>query len=183
MIKKYYISSTNIPKYKSNIACIGNFDASHRGHQALYKKTISLAKKYKKKAYLITFKDDPNTLLFNEEPIYSLKTRINLYESFGFDGVIIIKTNKKFYNVSAKDFVEKYLIKLNIDQLVVGYDFRFGNKQKGNVKLLKQYFNNVVVINAVKYKGRKISTQRIKKCINDGKYSEANRMLGYELKK
>lgn len=183
MIKKYYISSTNIPKLKSNIACIGNFDASHKGHQALYKKTISLAKKNKKKAFLITFKDDPNTLLFNEEPIYSLNTRINLYESFGFDAVIIIKTNKNFYNISAKDFIDKYLSKLNIDHLVVGFDFRFGSKQKGDVKLLKKYFNKITVIKAVKYKGKKISTQRIKKCINDGNYLEANRMLGYELKK
>lgn len=183
MIKKYYISSTNIPKINSNIACIGNFDASHRGHQALYKKTISLAKKNNKKAYLITFKDDPNTLLFNEKPIYSLYTRIKLYESFGFDGVIIIKTNKKFYNISAKNFIEKYLIKLNIDHLVVGFDFKFGKNQKGDIKLLKKYFKNVTVIKAVRYKGKKISTQRIIKCIDDGKFLEANRMLGYELKK
>lgn len=183
MIKTYYISSTNIPKLKPNASCIGNFDASHRGHQALYRKTISIAHKNKLKAYLITFDKDPNTILFNEKPLYSLNTRIKLYESYGFDGVIIIKTNKNFYSLSPISFINKYLLKLNIEYLVSGFDFRFGKNQKGNNKLLKKYFNKVFVVKPVKYKNKKISTKYIKEMIKKDRITEVNIMLGYEFKK
>ena len=183
MIKRYYLNSKSKKITKPCVACIGNFDASHKGHQALYKKTISLAKKNKLKAYLITFDNDPNTVLFNEEPIYSLKTRLSLYESFGLDGVIIIKTNKAFYKKSAKEFIEKYLNKINIKYLVSGFDFRFGKNQKGNNRSLKKYYKDLYIVKPVKYKGKKISTCRIKRCINNGQYSDAKKMLGYEFKK
>lgn len=181
-MKRYYITASSIPKLKSNISCIGNFDASHKGHQALYKKTISLAKKNNKNAYLITFDKDPNTVLFNESPLYSLKTRLSLYESFGFDGVIIIKTNKNFFSLTGNQFINKYLLKLNIDYLVTGFDFKYGKDSKSN-QLLKKYFDNMIIIKPIKYRGKKISTQRIKKCIQNNNYLDANRMLGYEFKK
>ena len=183
MIKRYYLNPKSKKITKPCVACIGNFDASHKGHQALYKKTISLAKKYKLKAYLITFDKDPNTILFNEKPIYSLKTRLSLYDSFGLDGVIIIKTNKKFYKRSAEEFIGKYLNKINIKYLVSGFDFRFGKNQKGNNKLLKKYYKNLYIIKPVIYKGKKISTGRIKKSLNNRQYSDAKKMLGYEFKK
>lgn len=183
MIKRYYISSSNIPRIKPCVACIGNFDASHKGHQALYKKTISIARKKHLKAYLITFDKDPNTVLFNEKPLYTLKTRISLYESFGLDGVIIIKTSKSFYKKTAKEFIEKYLLELNIEYLISGFDFKFGKNHKGNNRLLKSYFGNLIVVKSVKYKNKKISTNRIKKNIASNNLSEVNKMLGYEFKK
>lgn len=183
MIKIIHFKTSKIPNIKPCVACIGNFDASHKGHQALYKKTISIAKKNHLKSYVITFKNDPNTVLFNEKPIYSLKTRISLYESFGLDGVIIIDNNKSFFNINAIDFIRNYLLKLNINYLVTGFDFKFGKNQEGNNNLLRKYFCNLIIEKPIKYKNKKISTNRIKKCIYIGNLKEANIMLGYEFKK
>lgn len=182
-MNKYIVSLHSIPKLKPNVSCIGNFDASHKGHQVLYKKTISLAKKNHLKAYIIVFSKDPNTVLFNESPLYSLETRIKLYKEYDFDGVIIIKVNKSFFIMKANDFINKYLLKFNIKHLVCGYDYKFGKDHKGNCKLLNKYFNHLSVIKAVKYKGKKISTRRIKEAINKNDYYNASRMLGYEFKK
>lgn len=183
MIKIHYISKKNIPNIKPFAACIGNFDASHKGHQSIYKKTISLAKKNHLKAYLITFDKDPNTVLFNEKPLFSFKTRIKLYETFGFDGIIIIKTNKKFYNMKPCDFINDYLLKLNIEYLVTGFDFKFGINQSGNNELLKKSIKHLYIIKSINYKKEKISTKRIKKLLMDNDFNDIDKMLGYEFKK
>lgn len=180
MIKKIYFSKTKHTIIDANISCIGNFDAVHKGHQALIKKTISLAKEKGLKAYIIVFSKDPNFVLFKEKPINSLSERIKLFDKFGLDGVIIIDCDINFLNTSYKDFINNYLKKMNINGLVVGKDYTFGKNRCGNVKELKKSFKNVYVCDSVNYYGKKISTTRIKNDLKHNKINSAKRMLGYE---
>lgn len=182
MIKKYYFSDSKHPKIPANISCIGNFDSIHKGHQSLINKTIKLAKKKNIKAFAIIFSKDPNYILFKEKPINSLNKRIKLFDEFGLDGVIIINNNMKLLNTSYIDFINDYLNKMNIKGLVVGKDFRYGKNRQGNISKLKKYIRNVYVCDFVKYRGSKISTNRIKSALKNKNYTDVNKMLGYDYK-
>lgn len=39
----------------------------------------------------------------------------------------------RFVNVSVEDFVENYIIKNNVKEVIVGFDFIFGKFGKGNM--------------------------------------------------
>lgn len=172
-------------KIKKNVACIGYFDGVHKGHQLLINETVKIAKQKNLKAYLITFDPDP-TIVINKkdnEQLNTYKRRKRLFESFGIEGIIIIPFDEKMMKMSKDDFCQKILKKLNIDTLICGEDFSFGYKGEGKAKDLKLLNINVIIIKALNYYGKKISSTRIKKAIKDGNYQLANKMLGYEYKK
>ncbi|MDO5440661.1 MAG: adenylyltransferase/cytidyltransferase family protein, partial [Erysipelotrichaceae bacterium] len=128
MIKKYNIKKNETINIPDNVSCIGFFDGVHLGHQALIKKTVELADKLNVEPYLITFFPDPADIISNKKTkhINSLNTRIKLFEKFGIKGVIIIEFDKDVMSIDKKEFVDKYLKKLNLKSLVCGFDFHYG---------------------------------------------------------
>lgn len=178
MIKKYYIKDIvdlNIPR---NVSCIGYFDGVHIGHQALIKKTIELSKSLNVEPYLITFNSSFKKYdLF--ENIDSLSQRIKLFERFGIKGVIIIDFNNNLMNLNYKEFINKYLLNLNLEAIVCGEDFTFGKNAMGNSKDLKKYLHTFVVKD-VKYYGKKVSSYRIKQQIVRKNYKLVDKLLGYK---
>ena len=67
---------------------------------------------------------------------------------------------------------------------MVGKDFRFGNKRKGNISLLKEYgkiYNfQVLDLRLLKEKNIKISSTRIRSAIEKGRFDIVNKLLGRE---
>ena len=178
MIKKYYIKDKVNVSLPKNVACIGYFDGVHLGHQALIKKTIELADKFKVEPYLITFNSN---LKKNDNygNINSLSQRIKLFEHFGIKGVVIIEFNDKLMNLNYKDFINKYLLNFNLEAIVCGEDFSFGKGAIGKSKDLKKYLKTYIV-KEVKYYGKKISSYRIKQEISKKNYKLVDKLLGYK---
>lgn len=179
-MKKYCIEK-DIPKLDQNISCIGYFDGVHRGHQVLINKTIEIAKQKNLKSMVICFDPDPDEIInsTNSKHVLSLKDRLISFENLGIDEVCIIKFNKKLMNLKPETFIKKYLLKMNIDTLVFGFDFSFGFKGQGNGKTLEKYLNTIS-IPAVNYYNKKISTTRIKQAIYEGNFKLTKRLLGYK---
>lgn len=180
---KFYIKDNKIPNLEKNIACIGYFDGLHLGHQKLIKQTIKDAKKNKVKSALICFDIDSNCSFNNKHNKYILskKEKINKIEELGIDLLIVIKFNDDFMKLSAISFINYYLNKMNIIELICGYDFRYGYKAKGDIELLKNKGKfNLVVIDKLTYKNEKISSTRIKDSFIKGHFKLTNRLLGYD---
>ena len=172
-------------KLKKNISCIGYFDGVHKGHQELIGRTVSLAEEKGMEPYLITFDPDPHEVISGKrvKQINSFKKRLKLFERYGIKGVIVIPFDEKMMRMTAYDFCEKILKKLNIDTLCCGFDFSFGYMGKGDVEELRRHGLNVEVVDEVTYYGKKISSSRIKEALAKGNVSLAERMLGHEYKK
>lgn len=172
-----------IPKLNKTVACIGYFDGVHKGHQQLISNTIKRSNELKVESALICFDPDPLDVITSKKNphIMSLKNRINKIKEFGIDNVYVIKFTKSFMQSKAEDFINKYLNKMNIVELVCGFDFSFGYKGLGNDKLLKKLGNfNVYVVEEFKYYGKKISSTRIRKAILDARFDMVNRLLGWD---
>ena len=173
---------------KKSIIAIGNFDGVHKGHQDIFRLGKKIAKKKKKKFGVVTFSPLPYEFFNKNEKIIRItqdESKINLLKKNKVDFFYICKFNKKFSLITAERFIKKIIVdKLQASAVLVGKDFRFGNKRKGNISLLKEYgkiYNfQVLDLRLLKEKKIKISSTRIRLAIEKGRFDIVNKLLGRE---
>ena len=182
MVKKILIKDDNFKIDEEIVACIGFFDGLHLGHQELVNKAIAEANKLGLKSALICFNPDPVEIISKKKNnhIFSNRERENLIRSFGIDVFIVISFDEKMMKMDPIDFINDYLNRMNIKELVSGFDFSFGYMGKGNNKLLKKYRNfKSIVIPEHKHYGKKVSSTRIKEELTKGNLKLVNKLLGF----
>ena len=171
--------------YKNSIILIGNFDGLHSGHQKLFKQAEKFKKKLNLKLGVITF--DPIPKMFFDKKIknYRLSNfdqKVSYFEKFNVDFLINKNFNKTFSKITYKKFIENILYKsLKIKYIFVSNNFRFGYKREGNVKLLKKfqkkYQYKLINPKPLIIKNKVISSTLIRKLLQNGKLSSANKIL------
>ena len=187
MVKKLklYKNFSVSKNHKNSILLIGNFDGLHIGHQKLLNFAKKYKKKYKIKIGVLTFDPIPK-MFFNKKlknfKISNLNQKINSFEKFKIDFVIIKKFDKKFSKINYIKFIDNILSKkLRPKYIFVSNNFRFGNKREGNVNKLKFFEKkyNFKIINPkpLKKKTKIISSTLIRKLISNGKINIVNRYL------
>ncbi len=170
-------------------ACIGYFDGFHLGHQSLFNKTLTIAKQKSLKSALISFDPDPWVVLHgvpNANHLTTINDRKVLAEKLGFDIWISIEFDKNMASLSPSEFIIK-LQSINIQELVCGFDFKFGSKGTGTIDtLLSAQSDNfhVHVISEYKVDNEKVSSTRIKIALKNGNMELVKQLLGryYQLK-
>ncbi|MBR4377396.1 MAG: bifunctional riboflavin kinase/FAD synthetase [Bacilli bacterium] len=157
--------------------CLGYFDGVHLGHQAL----IKYARKNAKYILgLLTFSKPISTIVDNgksKEVLTSLDDRFKIISKLGVDYYFVTQVDEEFTKLSDLDFIEM-LRKMNVKEIFVGKDFRYGAKAAGTISTLKDYFD-VNVIDIENVDGEKVSTQRIDNLLLDGDIKKANDLLGH----
>ena len=179
-------STTKIAKnFKSAALAIGNFDGAHKGHQKVFLNAKNFARKNKIKFGILTFNPLP-VMFFNKNirnfRLISEESKLYLLKKYGVDFIIRIKFNKNFSKISAKNFIYNIIYKrINPRFIFVSNNFKFGNKRKGNVNLLKKFSSkynySLKKISPLKYKGKIISSTRIRKSLQNGSLDLANNLL------
>ena len=171
---------------KNSIIAIGNFDGVHKGHQEIFKLGKKIAKKNKTKFGVVTFSPLPSEFFQkqkNNNRITRDDIKIDLLKKNKVNFVFVCNFNKRFSNISAEQFVKDTIVKkLNATYVLVGKNFRFGHKRKGNVSLLKKYgkiYNyKVLDLKLSKQNKIKISSTRIRSAIEQGNLELATKLLG-----
>ena len=181
---KSFNNPTISENYRGNALAIGNFDGVHKGHQKVFKNAKKLAKKNKIKFGVLTF--DPLPVMFFNKSISNYKLtskeqKFKLFKKYGVDFVVSIKFNKKFSMINAEKFIKNIIYKkINPKLIFVSNNFKFGNKRKGNVNLLKKlsrkYKYKLKKVSPLKY-GDTISSTRIRKSLQKGNLGQANKLL------
>lgn len=170
-------------EYKTYIA-LGSFDGLHLGHMGLINKTLELSKKNNVKSMVYTFKNHPLSIINNEKVprlLMDNETKLNMLEQLGIDIVNLANFDVEYMKISPEAFIENMVKHYNIKGLVVGFNYRFGYKNSGDIDLLKEYSKKLDfelhVIESVTYEGEVVSSSRIRGLLNDGSVKEANKML------
>ena len=71
--------------------------------------------------------------------ISNFNQQINFFKKYDVDFVILKKFNKEFSRVKYDKFISRILFtNLKTKYIFVSSNFKFGNKRKGNVKILKK---------------------------------------------
>ena len=170
------------------VVTVGTFDGVHKGHTQILNKLIREAESIGGESVVFTLYPHPRKILFPEErEIFLLSTldeKIELLEKTGVDNLIIYPFTKEFAQLNSCDFIEKILYnKLNVKQLIVGFDHHFGKDRQGNIEILrncaKPFGFGIIKVDALEHEGKKISSTRIRNSIISGDIEEANFLLGY----
>jgi riboflavin kinase / FMN adenylyltransferase len=165
---------------------LGNFDGVHRGHQAILKKTVDLARRSRIPAVAVTFDPVPKKILQPENApplIQTLNQRLASLESVGLDHTIVVKFSGSFAQKTPEDFVREFLVdSLHVKFFIVGENFSFGHQKQGDLSLLKRmgslYDFEAQGIPEILRNGVRISSSQIRQFISDGRMEEAREFLG-----
>jgi riboflavin kinase/FMN adenylyltransferase len=134
----------------------------------------------------LTFDPMPRKLLRPETAPLRISTDAQRLEWFGMVGLeaaVVLPFTLELSRLSPQDFVEQILVHdLHVRALLVGENFRFGHKQAGDVRLLRELGSKhgfeVMVVPPVVYRGEIVSSTAIRREIAEGDVTRAARLLG-----
>jgi len=174
---------------KDPVVTVGTFDGVHIGHQGIIRRMKELAKQNDTETIIITFDPHPRMVIHPDswdlKLINAPKRKIDLIGKTGIDNLIVIPFTKEFAEMSSFDFIKEILVKkLGVKKMIVGYDHHFGKDRLGNFNSLQEVGEelgfDVEEVPAQFVDGVAVSSSMIRKALNDGDISIANRLLGYE---
>ena len=180
-------SYKNFPvELSGSVLTIGNFDGVHCGHKRVIDRVIEIAKQKKLSSLVMVFEPTPKEYFMgNKAPARLLRWRDRYLaiQKTGCDGLVQLKFDEAFSNMTADDFVEKVLVDgLNIKHLVVGDDFRYGHKRLGNFEHLrecgKKFGFTVEDTKTLRLGNQRVSSTAIRDALAIGDMEEANELLG-----
>ena len=179
MVEIIVIKNGIVPVLERTAACIGYFDAFHKGHQKLIRETIAQAKKEKILPALICFSPDPVSIIQNKKipHLFPDVLRYELAHHFGIEKILQFEFNEDLMNMDPSDFIMHDLNRLNLSKLICGFDFTYGYQGKGNAKTLSASSIATEVVDSVDDAGMKISSARIRRLLHNGDIESANRLL------
>ncbi|MEW9093891.1 MAG: bifunctional riboflavin kinase/FAD synthetase [Clostridiaceae bacterium] len=171
-------------KWNTYIA-LGSFDGLHLGHSKLVNKAIELAEKNGGKSMVYTFKNHPLSII-NKDLVPKLLMDMNqkkkVLTKMGLDYLNLVNFDEGFMKMSPEEFIYNIVSKFNAKGIVVGFNYRFGYKNLGDVEFLKElskkYKFQLYVVRPVKYKKEIVSSSHIRHIITDsGDMAKAKMML------
>ena len=155
--------------FENTVVTLGKFDGLHEGHRKLIETTVEEAKKRGYKSLVYTFNQNPRAVLKHEEIQYlnSREEKIEILKEMGVDYIVFQDFTYDFSKTSARKFAKEIIKgKLKAKMVVVGFNYRFGKKARGNIDKLKKYGKKfdfeVKVIEAVKKDGDIISSTALR---------------------
>jgi len=168
-----------------SVLTIGKFDGVHAGHAHLLSQVVAIAKERGLTPAAMTFDPHPACVVAPARaprPLMSLEERCARIRALGIERVYVLKFTPEIAKLTPEEFVSQYVHdELRARVVIVGGNFRFGNKQAGDPAVLgelgQRYGFETRIVQAVKLRGRVISTSEIRRCIGSGEVSLAGRLL------
>jgi riboflavin kinase/FMN adenylyltransferase len=169
-----------------SLVSVGNFDGVHCAHVRVLQEITRRARQRRAKAVAVTFEPHPMRVLRPEAGIKLLTpsaAKLGLLAATGIDAAVVIAFTRELSMMSAADFVKLILCgSLGAIEVHEGYNFRFGHKASGDVKLLSelgaQLGFEVVVYPEMCVRGESVSSTRIRQLIHLGHVNRARSLLG-----
>jgi len=173
-------------KFGPSAVTIGNFDGVHLGHQQLFREVVSVAKENGWTPSVLTFHPHPTRVVAPERAPKLLSTmdqRCLWMEECGIEQVLILPFDREVAKLTPEQFVRSILVECAGARCVlVGENFRFGNKQAGDTATLAAlgavHGFKARAMPAVRIRNRIVSSSEIRRWLQEGRVVQAARMLG-----
>ena len=168
---------------------IGNFDGVHLGHRALIQRTVAVARDRQLTSAVVTFEPHPKSFFTPQQApgkIQGLRAKAALLADLGVDELWVCRFRRSLAQMSAEDFMTRFLHQsMGTAELVIGDDFRFGAKRRGDVEMLRQYGASadwiVQTIPTVLAGGERVSSSRLRVALAAGDLQGAEEIMGHPL--
>lgn len=165
---------------------VGSFDGVHRGHQLVIELAVKLARQANGEAWTLTFDPHPLKILRPEAAhplITSTLHKVRLIEELAVDGCVVMPFTREVAAEEPDHFLER--LKQTVPGLagvVVGKNWTFGHRGRGDVALLKKLAPplgfEAFVVEPVFWRNAAISSTRVRQAVANGQLAEARAMLG-----
>ncbi|HEY3015396.1 MAG TPA: bifunctional riboflavin kinase/FAD synthetase [Nocardioides sp.] len=125
------------------VVTIGNFDGVHRGHRTVIERARAVARDLDvHHVVAVTFDPHPMAVLRPEHApstLTSIETRCELLAEAGVDDCLVLPFDREIALWSPEQFIDRILVAaLHARAVVVGANFRFGNRAAGDVTTLRE---------------------------------------------
>lgn len=174
-----------------SVVVLGSFDGIHSGHKTLIYSARKLADKIREckqmkdiKVMVCTFKNHPLSVVNKEicpKLVMSNEDKSILFEKLQVDILNFMEFNKEFMSISPDEYIKNLKKHYNVKGIVVGFNYRFGYKNLGDVEILKEYSKildyELFVVNPVTVEGEVVSSSVIRHNLEEGNIEKADRFL------
>jgi len=165
---------------------MGNFDGVHLGHQAMLQRLRQQADKLDLPTTVMTFEPHPRELFSpGKAParLTSLREKINLLSDYGVDRVHVCHFDHQLATQTAQDFIRNMVQGQHQAKFVlVGDDFRFGNKRLGDFALLQKMQDTCAyrceAMSTIEIEAERVSSSAVRRALGNGELEHANKLLG-----
>jgi riboflavin kinase/FMN adenylyltransferase len=181
-----YRSLAALPRdFGPSALSIGNFDGVHFGHRQILRRVKAIAAERSWKASALTFDPHPTRVVApgRTPPLLtSPERRAELMRHEGIEQVLILPFTRELAMLTPEEFAGQLLVNaLGARAVLVGDNFRFGNRHAGNVAVLAELGNRLgfetEIVPVVAWRGRVVSSSAIRELIRAGNVQLAARLL------
>ncbi len=166
---------------------IGNFDGVHRGHRALIDRVTAKARELGLTSCVLTFEPHPREFFAREAAparLTRLRDKLELMAAAGVKRVHIARFDAAFAARSAASFIDEVLVRgLGTRWLLVGRDFRFGERRSGDFGTLEdaalRHGFRLEAMADVLFEGERVSSSAVRAALKAGDLQGAERLLGH----
>ena len=191
-IIKWKIGDTP-PSIEGQLAvAIGNFDGIHKGHVKLLNECKLQAQESNLAFGVVTFDPHPRDFFNPKNSSFKLldhEEKERLLSKLGVEFLIIIEFNEQLKNCNAEQFLSQILKQnFNIVKMFAGSNFKFGKNREGSIENTRSFANTfglqLISIGLKEFSSltekdyEVISSQKIRKLIQNGQLKLANNLLG-----
>jgi riboflavin kinase/FMN adenylyltransferase len=169
------------------VVAIGTFDGVHRGHRALIARAREEARARGAPLGVVTFEPHPREVLTPDQApprLTPFRVKARLLAELGVDHLFVLAFTEHLRQKTPAQFVHDVLAGgLGVRQVVVGYDFRFGNRRAGDVDALatlgRDYGFGVTRVEPVAWEREVCSSSRVRAAIAAGEVALARGLLAH----
>lgn len=180
----YPISLENI-EFPPLAIALGYFDGVHLGHQQVILEAKKQSDDKGLSSAVMTFDPHPSVVLGKNtkhvQYITPLSEKVKIIEDLGIDYLFIVEFTPEFASLLPQEFIDQYVIGLNVQHVVAGFDFTYGRMGKGTMESLpfhsRDQFTYSVVPKFVQG-NEKVSSTRIRHLLSEGQTIELPSLLG-----
>jgi riboflavin kinase/FMN adenylyltransferase len=173
------------PEFAPSAVTIGNFDGVHAAHRTLMRTVVRCAKESGARASVLTFDPHPTEIVAPQRAprlLSSLAERCALMEREGIEQVLILPFDERVSALDPASFFQEILVgELGARAIVVGENFLFGCKQRGDAAALRKLGEEagvrVEILPTVRRRGVPVSSSEIRRLLAGGDVSRAARLL------
>ena len=178
--------TSSLPTEGESAITIGFFDGVHRGHQAVIRRIVDVAKERSLRSAVVTFDRHPlQTLSPGKTPplLTTLKRKAGYIEELGVDTLFVLEFTEEVSTWSPEEFVERVLVKgLGTRHISIGTNFTFGHKAAGNFQVLTDLGVasgfGVEAVGLFKVEHRPVSSTAIREDLATGELEWPEKALG-----
>lgn len=169
------------------VATIGVFDGVHLGHQRILARVLEAAAHHDVPALVFSFEPTPQEVMNPANPparLMCLREKALALHSAGIDVLFCPPFDGALQSLAPEAFIGQVLVRqLGVRHLVVGDDFRFGNRRAGTIAHLeaggRQSGFGVESVSGVTVAGQRVSSTAIRQALAAGNLPLAESLLGH----